>query len=234
MVALIRTTNTLLIQKTETEAFLTSVSWCFYGTFYSLVQYHRLNQRCWFLFRLLYECDYCAVKKMAIFVDILVGVERKSRIWRVGFISIAVLTVSEAEISEFLQIYVSFKDEFSVFSDDHMRFVTRNLDYGVNVLVLPDAVQYALIYRYIDHVVTVMRTHRLRAAFPEFYAGSESYQYRHEDHTSDKNLSGPHRSQTRSRIIVPYAMVRQPFSSTGISANGSTVSPRTSPSTLVS
>ena len=87
---------------------------------------------------------------MAIFVDILVGVERKSRIWRVGFISIAVLTVSEVEISEFSQIYVSLKDEFSVFSYDHMRFVTRNLDYGVDVLVLPDAVQYALIYRFMD------------------------------------------------------------------------------------
>ena len=92
----------LLIQKTETEAFLTSVSGCFSGTFYSLVQYHRLSQRCWFLFRLLYECDYRAVKKMTIFVDILVGVERKSRVWPVGFISIAVFPVSEDEISEFL------------------------------------------------------------------------------------------------------------------------------------
>ena len=171
---------------------------------------------------------------MAVFVDILVDVEPEIRIWRAGIISIAVFPVSEAEISEFLQTYVSLKDEFSVFSDDHMRFVARNLDHGVDVVVLPDAVQYALIYRYLDHVVTVMRMHRLRAAFPEFYAGSESYQYRHEDHTSDNNPSGPHRSQTRSRIIVPYAMVRQPFSSTGISANGSTVSPRTSPSTLVS
>ena len=40
---------------------------------------------------------------MTIFVDILVGVERKSRVWPVGFISIAVFPVGEAEISELLQ-----------------------------------------------------------------------------------------------------------------------------------
>ena len=92
----------LLIQKTETEAFLTSVSESFLGTFFTARSNHWLSRCCWFLFRLLYECDYRAVKKMTIFVDILVGVERKSRVWPVGFISIAVFPVSEDEISEFL------------------------------------------------------------------------------------------------------------------------------------